>query len=369
MRRPPLAVLLIAAAAIWLPSLHLFYDADRTRIADGLATRRTRETEPMRRVNPEWDFMARTYTVLALANRALVRPDERPRDLAAIDAVIDETLGDDDHFGAEFFLLPYARERRFLDPETHSLFVDGEIIMMIAARELVAPREGMLPIARKRAERVRRTMERSPSLSAESYPDDCWTFCNTTALAALAMLDRVDGTDHAPLARAWVAYAREHLVDRDTGILVSRYGYDGRVFEGPEGSTIWMSAHNLLVVDEDFARDQYARARRELGASFLGFGWAREWPRSAPERPDVDSGPIVPFLGASAGSSGLALLGASAFGDDAWLSQLLASLELAAYPDGAKFQASNDVGDAVLFYALSYGPLFARVRETRTVQR
>lgn len=65
-----------------------------------------------------------------------------------------------------------------------------------------------------------------------------------------------------------------------------------------------MSASNLLLVDEEFARDQYARARRERGASFLGFGWAREWPdreRAGAPQPDVDSGPIVPLIHASAG--------------------------------------------------------------------
>jgi hypothetical protein len=123
-----------------------------------------------------------------------------------------------------------------------------------------------------------------------------------------------------------------------------------------------MVAHNLLVVDEAFAKDQYARARRELGASLLGFGWAREWPRGVPARPDVDSGPIVPFLDASAGSSGLALLGARAFGDAAYERELFASLELAAFPENGRYRASNDVGDAVVLYTLSFGPLWSRVR-------
>jgi hypothetical protein len=130
-----------------------------------------------------------------------------------------------------------------------------------------------------------------------------------------------------------------------------------------------MTASNLLLVDEAFARDQYARARTELGASFLGFGWAREWPerrgssRMAPQG-DVDSGPLVPFIDASAGSSGLALIGASAFGDQRWLGSLLSSLELVGFRDEGRgrYRASNGVGDAVLLYALSFGPLWQRVK-------
>jgi hypothetical protein len=376
--KPPgcarLALTLLAAAALWLPNVHRLHELDgaaRSRLVGGLVERQlsadVADTARMRVVNPEWDFMRRTYTVLALANLALgeVAPVERARLLARIDAIVDETVRDDEARGAEHFLLPYARRGPFEDPAARSLFVDGEIVMMLAARELVAERPSARPIAQARAARLTRTMRRSPTVSGESYPDECWTFCNTTALAALAMLDRVDPRDaaeHRALAAAWMQYARTNLVDPRTGLLVSSYTYRGRTLDGPEGSSLWMSAHNLLVVDEAFARDQYARARRELSGSALGYAWAREWPRGVPMHPDVDSGPIVPWLDASAGSSGLALLGASAFDDRDYLSGLLASLELAGFREGGRYRASNQVGDAVILYALSFGPLWRRVR-------
>lgn len=371
MKRARLLFSLLLAAAVWLPTLHHFYEpsaAEREAVAARLAARQAsaaaREAPAMRAVNPEWDFMRRTYVVLALANRALTHPDERARSLAAIDALVDATLASADEHGDAHFMLPYAKRGPFQDPAARSLFIDGEIVAMIAARDLVEPRAQTRAQALARAARIERAMRASPSLSGESYPDECWTFCNTTALAGLMMLDRAAGTDHAQLARDWVEHAKVHLVDPETKLLVSSYTWDGRVLDGPEGSSLWMSAHNLLVIDEAFARDQYARARRELGASLFGFGWAREWPERTPARPDVDSGPVVPLLQASAGSSGLALLGASAFGDEAWLRALLASLELAGFPDGdGGYRASNDVGDAVLLYALSFGPLWQRVKD------
>jgi len=367
-----LSALLTVAATAWLPNVHRFYEVDaagREHIAASLAARAVGEPDvaSVRAVNPEWDFMSRTFTVLGLANRALRSPPaDRARLLASIDRVVDETVKLDADAGQLHFLLDYARAGSFIDPDGRSLFIDGEILMMIAARDLVEPRTSMDGEARVRAGRVERAMRRSPSLSGESYPNECWTFCNTTALAALAMSDRAMGGDHRELSRAWLAYAKEHLLDPKTGILVSSYTYDGHVKDGAEGSSIWMSAQNLLLVDEAFAKDQYARARHELAGSVLGFGYAREWPRGEPARPDVDSGPIVPLLDASAGSSGFALVGASAFGDVAWRDELLRSLELAAFPredeSGRRYLASNAVGDAVLFYALEQGPLFGRAR-------
>lgn len=371
-------LLFLVAVVIWLPALHLFYGVDqagRDAIADRLAARQSQASssdsvDAMRRVNPEWDFMQRTYTVLALANRALVKPNERTRNLAAIDRIVDDTVKAAEREGDHSFMLPYAKAGRFRDTDARSLFIDGEIVAMIAARDMIEPRKETLPIALDRAARIEHTMRKSPSMSGESYPNECWTFCNTTALAGLVMLDRAHvtapgaRTDHASLVRDWVAFAKEHLVDPKTGLLVSSYTYDGRRLDGPEGSSIWMSAANLLVLDEAFARDQYARARKELGVSFLGFGWAREWPSGQEGRVDVDSGPIVPIVEASAGSSGLAFLGASAFGDDAWLAALFASVELTGFRDEAtgRYRASNEVGDAVLLYALSFGPLWRKVK-------
>ena len=164
--------------------------------------------------------------------------------------------------------------------------------------------------------------------------------------------------------------AREKLSHPKTELLISSYSIDGTPAPTgacPEGSTIFMSAHMLELVDPEFATNQYERAKQYLGGSLLGFGFAREWPDSCRGYPDIDSGPIIPFLGASASASGMAILGASAFDDQEYLEQLLRSLSFMGFPmeqnQQLQFQASNPVGDAVLLYALVEGPLWERVWE------
>tara|TARA_R110002072_G_scaffold244706_1_gene404054 strand:- start:1303 stop:1947 length:645 start_codon:yes stop_codon:yes gene_type:complete len=206
----------------------------------------------------------------------------------------------------------------------------------------------------------------SATLCAESYPDECWAFCNAVALAAIRAGDRVLGQDHSAFLAAWIEKAKQTLVDPKTGLLVSKFTLEGEVGDGPEGSSIWMTLHCLWIVDQDFARDQYQRARAELGRTLLGFGYAREWPPSWGNHADVDSGPIVPLLEASAGSSGLALLGASTAGDRDYQASLIGSLELAAFPlrseaGGLRYGAGNQVGDAVLLYSLVCGPLWEKL--------
>src|SRR5262245_58591219 len=106
----------------------------------------------------------------------------------------------------------------------------------------------------------------------------------------MRVADAVDGSDHREFGRRWVARARERLVDARTGLLVSSYRLDGTLLDGPEGSSIFLAAYMLQLVDGDFAADQYRRARHELGRNVLGFGFAREWPASWKGPVDIDSG-------------------------------------------------------------------------------
>jgi len=381
------AASLALASAIWLPCVHLFFSpaaADLpeqgggSRLARAMARRhvrmwtdpalKAREIDSMRASNAEWDFMGRTFLTLALANMALREPAKAPEYLRIIDDIIAETLRLEKEGGHEFFLMPYARAKPWVARPARSLFVDGEIALMLGARRFVREKEAYRPLLAQRIELIFNAMGRSPVLCAESYPDECWMFCNTMALAAVKIHDALDRQDHSAFFRRWLDTVRAKLIEPKTGLLHSTFTVDGRVLHGPEGSSIWVAAHCLQLIDETFAADQFRRARKELGRSFLGFGYAREWPPSW-EHPaaDIDSGPIVPVFEASAGSSGNGLIAVSAFGDRAFLGKLIASLNLGGFPaerDGAlKFCASNQVGDAVALYALVCGPLWERVKQ------
>ena len=252
-----------------------------------------------------------------------------------------------------------------LQKPERSLFLDGEIALMMAMRRVVEEEPSYRGPLAERVETMVGRMKACPVMCCESYPDECWLFCNTVALAAIRTADHLDGTDNSGFLADWLRTARSRLVDGETGMLVSSFRLDGTYLDGPEGSTIWMASHCLRVVDEDFARDQYVRARREIARSFLGFGYAREWPESWRGPEDVDSGPTIPVLGASAGASGLAFLGAASFGDRDYYRSLLASIEFGGFPvrrgGTLRYSASNQVGDAVLLYSMVRGPVWERI--------
>jgi hypothetical protein len=379
---------LLIAGCIWLPCLHFvfhksssdFYQAKGlSPQARQLAARhldlwtepqsRQRELQKMRASNAEWDFMGRSFLVWSLANMGLREPGSKSVYLQTIDQIIDETVQLEKQQGMYFFLMPYARARSYVAQPAHSLFLDGEIALMAASRRMLEERADYKQLLTERVNAMAERLRQSPHLVVESYPDECWMFDHVVALDAMRLADVLDGTDHSALIRQWLAMAKKKLVHDQSGLLISSFTTDGTPLDGPEGSTLWMVADCLQILDPDFARDQYRRARRELGRTTLGFSYAQEWPSSWTGPADIDSGPIIPVFNISAGSSGMAFIGASAFGDQQFLSSLAATLDFAAFPsrkDGRlKYCGSNQVGDAALLYAATLGPLWQKASNSK----
>jgi len=375
---------LAIAAAIWLPCLHLLYrqkqdhfrsDSGVSVKAQQLAARhlhlwsagQSNEITRMRRSNAEWDFMGRSFLAWSLAEMALREPESKSIYVGVIDQIIEDTVRLEREKSFYFFSMSYAKSRPYVQQPARSQFVDSEIALMLAVRRLVESKSEYKPMLQERIVQMVERMKKSPSLSAESYPDECWMFDNVVALVAIKIADELDGEDHSEFIKYWLSLAKQKLIHRETGLLVSSFTWDGTPLDGPEGSSIWMVTHCLRLLDEEFARDQFRRARRELGRELMGFGWSREWPVSWKGARDIDAGAVIPGLEISAGGSGMAFIAASSFADHQFLSSLHTTLDFAAFPkhEGGrlKYCASNQVGDAALLYAMVLGPIWEKAKQ------
>lgn len=383
-----IAIALLIAFCLWTPSVHYFFSRRvsvyRPEHAISTAARelaaaqtdiwsnpqiRDSELRKTRAISAEWDFMNRTYLVLSLANMAMRDPAYRKSACRNMDAILEDTLRHERTDTFYYFLLPYAHQGCWKRLPGQSIFVDGEISLMLAARRMVEEKPAYKPLLQSRIRKMLKQMMASPVHAAESYPDECWMFCNTVALAAIRMSDVLDGTDHSEFLSSWVRTAKAKLIDPRTGVLISAFSVDGIPAEcgsGAEGSSIWMVCHMLQIVDPGFAQDQYKLARRALSAEAIGFGYAREWAPGDKSSQDIDSGPIAPILNISPSSTALAAVAAAAFDDQKYFRKLLTSIEIGALPvrhgGRLRYCASNRLGDAVLLYAMTEGPLWNAVR-------
>jgi len=330
--------------------------------------RRQEAVAALRQGNPEWDFMWRTFLALSAVDRALAHPDETDRWLALVDDIVDDTVAMEATGGHEHYLLPYARRRAWHDPRARSVFVDGELALVLGARRLVRDDDPALARAhRARIRELEDAFAAAPEGLPESYPDEAWLFCVTNALVALRIADVLDGTDHDPLIRRFVARARTLLAEPGTGLLGSDFTADAEMLDGPEGSSLWLVATNLLVLDDTLAHEQYDGATEHLFRRLLGMGWSSEWGPGWRGPVDIDSGPLVPLLDASPSASAFALGATRAFGDEDRHRALARSLRaadllVALDPRYAEL-ASHPMGDVIVLHGLTFGPLWATVRQ------
>ncbi|PCJ60561.1 MAG: hypothetical protein COA79_08290 [Planctomycetota bacterium] len=372
------------ATIIWSLLFHLFFSSSDILQKEGISSHanalakrhlklwvvpklRKLELESMRSTNAEWDFMGRSFLVWALANMALRDSSQKKEYLYVMDQIIDETLKLEKENTPYHFLMDYARFKPWVINPSRSIFIDGEISLMLAVRCFIKKRSDYLVELDNRVEIMVQQMKKSPVLSSESYPDECWTFCNSIALASIKIHDVLSGDDHSVFLKQWFSVAREKLIDQKTGLLISSYTQKGVHLDGPEGSSIWLVSHALSLIDPVFAKEQYELAKKYLGKSFVGFGWASEWPPSWQGPLDVDSGVVIPVLDIGTGSSGLAFIGAATFEDFDYYKKLRATLSFGGFPvdvdDSRYYAAGNQVGDAVLLYSEVLGPLWKKIRE------
>ena len=205
---------LLVAGCVWIPCLHMFFSKPATEFhtAEGLSPKAQRlaawhlrlwnepelrewELRKMRASNAEWDFMGRSFLVWSLANMGLREPASKAAYLETMDRIIEETTRLENKEGMYFFLMPYAKGRAYEMQPAHSLFLDGEIAMMLAARRMLEEKADYKPLLTARVEAITERFRQSPHLMLESYPEECWMFDHVVALDAIRMADCLDGTD------------------------------------------------------------------------------------------------------------------------------------------------------------------------------
>lgn len=205
----------------------------------------------------------------------------------------------------------------------------------------------------------------------DSYPTYLWPFDTVMALTVVGMQDRLRGRKRMdPLFARHFTWRREHNTDPATGL--PRATPAGP----PRGCDLTMQVCLLGWMAPSEALSLYRRMVDhhwlELGV-MAGFS---EWPKGVDGIPDIDSGPVVMGIGATA--TGMGLGAALAMGDVDRSARLLRELALMPVllphlvgPGGmAKSWCAGNVpmdagyltgflyGDASMFFALTWTPLF-----------
>jgi hypothetical protein len=204
----------------------------------------------------------------------------------------------------------------------HGLFL-SHLAIVLGARDALHPETCDEALHRRIAEHLAAAAAAHPRGVGRSFASSAsrWPADQAATLYALWLHDRAHGT-------ALVDAPRERLLGwlLADGLPPTEITGTSPDWEIPRGSSLSFTARYLAPVAPDAARTLWARmqdgyvVRSPVGAGI------REWPPGVERASDIDSGPIVLGVGASATAFGLAA--ARAIGDEALAQELAATARL-----------------------------------------
>ena len=187
----------------------------------------------------------------------------------------------------------------------------------------------------------------------ETYPGEIYPPDVIAVAVSIALHARATGSDHRRMLDPWWRTFSALYVDPESGLLVQAVGPDGAGVGRASGTAL--AAYLLGLVDRSRSLALYRALARRQHRTLLGFGGVREYPSAVENAGDIDSGPLV--LGISASASAFTIGGARLHGDREVFTELMRSAYLFGVPverdDTLGFVWGGALGNAVLLAMLT----------------
>ena len=236
-------------------------------------------------------------------------------------------------------------------------FYRGWRLLLLAERTRLTGRDTDALLAE--AGTVQHALTRAPAGVPASYPGGYWPCDAVVAMAAVVRARAVAGAPIDPGALAVWRAELAALRDPTTGLLPHRIAADGSTVDGVRGSSQSIIQAFWPDVDPAGAGRQWQRFVATLVVREAGLVGVREYPRGADAPADVDSGPLL--WGVSASASAVTLAAAHRNGDPGLADDLDREAEYLGVPlewSGQRRFAFGalPVGDAFVAWARSVPP-------------
>jgi hypothetical protein len=299
----------------------------------------------------EWPFMAVAYYGYACANIAQCDEAKRPEAIAemrwALGALQTPRLSG--------FMKPHFGPPFGDGPLTPAVFVHGHFLSLaVRYREVTGDTQYDALM-----ERIATALDKAYAedelgvLLSYKHPPMWWLTDNFPALSALARYDRIFHTHYGAGKDKFLATLKDRYLDSKTGMFCTYADSESRkAGQGPRGISMMYGLHFLRDFAPEFAKEQYALAKKDLFGSVLGCSAVREFPVGQESTEDIDSGPLVMGFGPSA--SGFAIAATATMDDAEAGGQLLRSLFLLGLEvregDKLYYREMPEVGQAVILF-------------------
>lgn len=304
------------------------------------------------RFDGEWRMITEQMTALGLGQLVLERPERRAEYLPVIARCVERSMKDDvTAFGRD------AWGRRGFDDldSDHGHAYLGYTNMAFGMLRLLNPEAAIGPLHDRVTAALARRLDFAPNAAIETYPGESYPADIAAVAASIALHARATTQRHRPLLERWLAAFLERYVDPRSGLLYQSIDAGtGKPFGPARASGSAIAAYFLSFVDDDAARRLFGAVARQR-TTFLGFGGIREYPDGAGGFGDIDSGPLL--FGVSASASAFALSGARLYDKPSLLTELLRTASLVGMPlethGRLGFVSGGPIGNAIVLAALT----------------
>ena len=240
------------------------------------------------RQNPEWGLFTLSYAAFAFTNMAQLDSTFRPEAAGAVQLAIQRARQDRIRQAFEYNSTPTSA-----GPITSVLYL-GHLNLMLGCHRLLDPASPYRAQHDSLSASLQARLAAAPSHCLESYPGGVWVPDNTVALASLQLHSNLTGSPYGTFCRQWAAYARQHLCDSATGLLLSKPATASQAAEEPRGSHLGWSISFLYRFAPGLAAEQYRLYQQHFSTN-LGL-WRLYHERAGrydTSLGDIDSGPLV----------------------------------------------------------------------------
>ena len=275
----------------------------------------------------EWAIYSCSMTCAALANIAILYPQNKELSIKFIGQIIDIAMSQE--------IREYDRLRWREDPldgiygDLSHISYYSHLAWMISRYKQIGGDGKYDGMYHSLCKAMNRRIRQSPYLNCETYPGEL-VYIPDMLVAIVALYNyscQYDG-DYSTTVNMWIERARKEWIDKETGLLASFLEAENgitQIIMPVKGSYSALNCYYLSLVDPDFAKEQYECFLRNFKQRFPITGISEYHDGNCLFGMDIDAGPII--FGLSPSGTGFALGAATSLDDSGFRKKLLQTIE------------------------------------------
>lgn len=277
----------------------------------------------------EWALYTCSMTCAALANIAILYPQNKETAIKFIDQMIDIAMSEE--------IREYDKQRWGEDPmdgiygDLSHISYYSHLAWMISRYKQIGGDGKYDGIYNNLCRSMNRRIRQSPILNLPTYPGESIYIPDMlVAIVALFNYSHQYHGEYSQTVKLWIEKAKAEWIDPETGLLASFLEeYIGKVQMAlpVKGSYSALNTYYLSLVDSEFAKQQYECLKKHFRQSFPVNGIREYHDKSCWLGMDIDAGPIIFNLSPS--GTAFAIGCATSLGDMEFRNQLLKTAEIA----------------------------------------